>query len=67
MEVRKGSYAVEVKKIVLICFWVSSTRISPRIGEEKFLHRRSVEMVLRRGSVKDYAGLLLGIKNHNDS
>ena len=58
---------MEVKKIVFICFWVSSTRISPRIGEEKFLHRRSVEMVLHRGSVKDCAGLLLGIKNHNDS
>ena len=55
------------KKNVLISFWVSSTEMSPRIGEEKFLHRRSVQRVLRRESIKDCASPLLGIKHHNDS
>ena len=52
---------------MLISFWVSSTEMSPRIGEEKFLHRRSVQRVLRRESIKDCASPLLGIKHHNDS
>ena len=32
---------------------------------EKFLHRRSVERFLYRGSIVDCADSLLGIKHHN--
>ena len=58
---------MDLKKILLVYFWVSSTRMSPRIGEEKFLYRRSVERVLHRGSIKDCAGPFLGINHQNDS
>ena len=34
---------------------------------EKFLHHGSVERVLYRGSMEDYADSLFGIKPHNDS
>ena len=53
--------------IVLICCWVSSTIMTPRIREEKFLHHGGVERVLYRGSMDDYADPLFGIKHHNDS
>ena len=39
----------------------------PRTREEKLLHRRSVEMVQHRRSIKDYADPFLGIKHQNDS
>ncbi|KAF3974108.1 hypothetical protein CMV_002534 [Castanea mollissima] len=37
----------------------------PRTREEKFLHRGSVERILRCGSIEGCADLLLGIKYHN--
>ena len=58
---------MEVWKIVLIRCWVSSTIMTPRTREEKFLHHGSVEKILYRGSIEDCADLLLGIKHHNDS
>ena len=67
MEVWRSSYIVEVWKIVLIRCWVSSTIMTPRTREEKFLHHGSVEKILYRGSIEDCADLLLGIKHHNDS
>ena len=53
--------------IVLICCWLSSTIISPRTKEEKFLHRGSVERVQCHGSIEDCVDSLLGIKHYNDS
>ena len=67
MEVWKGSYTVEAWVIVLIRCWVSSTIMTPRTREEKFLHHESVERVLYLGSIEDYANPLSGIKHYNDS
>ena len=39
----------------------------PKTRDEKFLHRGSVERVLRSGSVEDCADPLLCVKHHNDS
>ena len=58
---------MEALKIVLIHCQVSSTIMIPRTRDEKFLHRGSVEKVLRHESVEDCADPLLGIKDHNDS
>ena len=67
VEVWKGSYIVKAWTIVLIRCWVSSTIMTPRTREEKFLHRRSVERDVHCGSIEDCANPLLGIKHHNDS
>ena len=53
--------------IVLIYCWVSSTIMTPKTREKKFLHYESVEKVLHCGSMDDCADSLLGIKHHNDS
>ena len=67
MEVWKGSYTMEAWKIVLIHCWVSSTIMTPRTRTEKPLHCASVEKVLYRGSMDNYADPLLGIKHYNGS
>ena len=64
MDVRKGSYVMEAKKIV---DWVSTNIMISRTREEKFLHRESVDRALCSGSIKHCADSLLGIKRHNDS
>ena len=58
---------METWKIVLICFWVPSTIMTPRTREEKFLHCGSVEKVLYCGSMDDCADPVLGIEHHNNS
>nr|POE76416.1 hypothetical protein CFP56_19863 [Quercus suber] len=67
VEVWKGSYVMEAWTIVLIHFWVSSTIMSLRTRQEKFLHCGSVERVLYCGSMDDCADLLLGIEHHIDT
>ena len=52
---------------MLIRCWVSSTIMTPRTREEKFLRRGSVEKVLHYGTIEDCANPLPGIKHHNDS
>ena len=67
VEVWKGSYTMEAWTIMLIHCWVSSTIMTPRTREEKFLCRGSVERVLYHGSIEDCVDSLLGIEHHNDS
>ena len=67
MEVWKGSYTMEAMKIMLICFWVSSSIMIPRTREEKFLHGGRLERVLRHGSIEDCVDPLLCIKHQNES
>ena len=57
---------MEVKNIMLIRCWVSSTIMTPRRKDEKYLHRGSVESFLHCGSIEDCADLL-GIKHNTDS
>ena len=53
---------------MLIHCWVLSTIMVPTpCNVEKFLHHGSMERVLYRGSMDDYADSLLGIEHHNDS
>ena len=58
---------MEVKKIVLICCWVSSTIMIPRGKDEKFQHCGSVESYLHRGSIRYCADPLLVTKQNIDS
>ena len=55
------------KIFVLIRCWVLSTIMNPRAKKEKFLHRGSVERILRHESIEDCMDPFLGIKHHNDS
>ena len=64
MDVWKGSYVMEAKKIV---DQVSTNIMISRIREQKFLYRGSVERVLCHGSIEDCADPLLCINHHNDS
>ena len=58
---------MEAKNIVLIHCWVSSTIMTPRRKDEKFLNCGSVESFLYCGSIEDYADLVSGIKHNIDS
>ena len=61
------SYAMEVRTIMLIRYWVLSTIMIVRKRYEKCLHHGSAENVLYQGSMDDFANPLLCIEHHNDS